>query len=161
MPLQSAGYVTLAAFTKWMLTHPLGSLSAGIKGGVKVTRYARQLLDLINQSQEHMTAEQLYLELKKLEPKVVQATVYNNLNALYQEGLVRKLSVEGSPDRYDKVQRHDHLVCKICGALSDICFDEMTRDLERQLGESILSYDLKVFYLCPKCRGKNNRREDI
>ena len=126
-----------------------------------MTRYARQLLDLINQSQKHMTAEQLYLELKKLEPKVVQATVYNNLNALYQEGLVRKLSVEGSPDRYDKVQRHDHLVCKICGALSDICFDEMTRDLERQLGENILSYDLKVFYLCPKCRGINNRREDI
>ena len=119
-----------------------------------MTRYARQILDLINQSQEHMTAEQLYLELKKLEPKVVQATVYNNLNALYQEGMIRKLSMECTPDRYDKIQRHDHLVCKICGALSDICFDEITQDLERQLGESILSYDLKVFYLCPTCREK-------
>ena len=28
--LQAAGYVTLAAFTKWMLAHPLGSLPAGI-----------------------------------------------------------------------------------------------------------------------------------
>ena len=119
-----------------------------------MTRYARQILDLINQSQEHMTAEQLYLELKKREPRVVQATVYNNLNALYQKGMIRRLSVEGTPDRYDKVQRHDHLVCKNCGALSDICFDEITWDLERQLGESILSYDLKVFYLCPKCREK-------
>lgn len=122
-----------------------------------MTRYARQILDLINQSQEHMTAEQLYLELKKLEPKVVQATVYNNLNALYQEGMIRKLSMECTPDRYDKIQRHDHLVCKICGALSDICFDEITQDLERQLGESILSYDLKVFYLCSKCREKKEK----
>ncbi len=28
--LQAAGYVTLAAFAKWMLTHPLGSLLTGI-----------------------------------------------------------------------------------------------------------------------------------
>lgn len=121
-----------------------------------MTRYAKRILDLVNQSNEHMTAEQLYLELKKTESKVVQATVYNNLNTLCQEGLIRRLSVEGSPDHYDKIRRHDHLVCKNCGALSDICFDEITRDLERQLGESILSYDLKVFYLCPKCRGKGN-----
>ncbi len=43
-----------------------------------MTRYAQLLLELINQSKEHMTAEQLFLELKKTEPKVVLATVYNN-----------------------------------------------------------------------------------
>jgi Fe2+ or Zn2+ uptake regulation protein len=101
-----------------------------------------------------MTAEQIFLELKKTEPKVVQATIYNNLNALCQKGLIRKLSMEGSPDRYDKIQKHDHLVCQRCGALSDINFQDLTRDLESQLGEGILSYDLKVFYLCPACRKK-------
>ena len=117
-----------------------------------MTRYAKRILEIVDQSDEHMTAEQLYLELKKTEPKVVQATVYNNLNTLYKEGLIRKLSLEGSPDRYDKKKKHDHLVCKKCGALSDMTFRDMTGDLERQLGEGILSYDLKVFYLCPKCR---------
>ena len=29
---------------------------------------------------------------------------------------------------------------------------ELAKNLEHQLGEGILSYDLKVFYLCPKCR---------
>ena len=117
-----------------------------------MTRYAKRILEIVDQSDEHMTAEQLYLELKKTEPKVVQATVYNNLNTLYKERLIRKLSLEGSPDRYDKIKKHDHLVCKKCGALSDMTFRDMTGDLERQLGEGILSYDLKVFYLCPKCR---------
>ena len=117
-----------------------------------MTRYAKRILEIVDQSDEHMTAEQLYLELKKTEPKVVQATVDNNLNTLYKEGLIRKLSLEGSPDRYDKIKKHDHLVCKKCGALSDMTFRDMTGDLERQLGEGILSYDLKVFYLCPKCR---------
>ena len=119
-----------------------------------MTKYAEQILRRISESESHMTAEQIFLELKKTEPKVVQATVYNNLNALCQKGLIRKLSMEGSPDRYDKIQKHDHLVCQRCGALSDINFQDLTQDLESQLGEGILSYDLKVFYLCPKCRGE-------
>lgn len=117
-----------------------------------MSKYAKLILQLINESSGHMTAEQIFLELKKTEPKVVQATVYNNLNMLHREGLIRKVSMEGSPDRYDKIKKHDHLVCKKCGALSDISFHDLTEGLEEQLGEGILSYDLKVFYLCPKCR---------
>lgn len=117
-----------------------------------MSKYAKLILQLINESSGHMTAEQIFLELKKIEPKVVQATVYNNLNMLHREGLIRKVSLEGSPDRYDKIKKHDHLVCKKCGALSDISFRDLTEGLEEQLGEGILSYDLKVFYLCPKCR---------
>lgn len=117
-----------------------------------MTKYAKLILDLITQSEEHLTAEQLFLELKKVTPSVVLATVYNNLNTLCQEGLIRKVSIEGSPDRYDRISRHDHLVCKKCGALSDKCFADLTKDLEEQLGEGIIAYDLKVFYLCPKCR---------
>lgn len=119
-----------------------------------MSRYAELILELVNQSKDHMTAEQLFLELKKTEPKVVQATVYNNLNALCKEGLVRKMSIEGSPDRYDKIQKHDHLLCKKCGALADMNFADLTKSLEKQLGEGIISYDLKVLYLCPKCRVK-------
>lgn len=122
-----------------------------------MTKYAKLILELVEQSEGHMTAEQLFLELKKKEPKVVLATVYNNLNTLCQEGLIRKMSIEGSPDRYDKIQKHDHLVCKKCGALSDIKFEDLTRKLEDQLGEGILSYDLKVYYLCPKCREEKKR----
>lgn len=122
-----------------------------------MTKYAKLILELVEQSEGHMTAEQLFLELKKKEPKVVLATVYNNLNTLCQEGLIRKMSIEGSPDRYDKIQKHDHLVCKKCGALLDIKFEDLTRKLEDQLGEGILSYDLKVYYLCPKCREEKKR----
>ena len=117
-----------------------------------MTRYAELILELINQSKEHVTAEQIFLGLKKTEPKVVQATVYNNLNTLYREGQIRKLSIESSPDRYDRIRKHDHLVCRTCGALSDISLEDLTKNLEHQLGQRILSYDLKVFYLCPKCK---------
>ena len=122
-----------------------------------MTRYAELILELINQSKEHLTAEQIFLALKKTEPKVVQATVYNNLNTLYREGQIRKLSIESSPDRYDRIRKHDHLVCRRCGKLSDIELDDLTETLQKQVGVSMLSYDLKILYLCEECSKIENK----
>ena len=119
-----------------------------------MTRNGKLILDIINHSNDHLTAEQIFLILKKTAPRVALATVYNNLNALCEDDLIRKVSIEGSPDRYDKIVKHDHLVCKKCGALSDITFSGLTASLSNQLGEPILSYDLKVSYICPSCREK-------
>lgn len=118
-----------------------------------MTTYSAQILNIINSSDDHLTAEQIYLKLKETSSKIVLATVYNNLNTLYESKLIRKVIIEGSPDRYDKnIIRHDHLVCKQCGRLSDIVLKDLTVNLEEEIGEAILSYDLKVSYICPSCR---------
>ncbi len=124
-------------------------------------KYADSILEIINESYEHMTAEQVFFEVKKMYPGIVLATVYNNLNTLYSKGLIRRLSIEGSPERYDRIQRHDHLVCRKCGRLADFNFTDLTKNLESQLGEGVLSYDLKVFYLCPDCRDASMETHDI
>ena len=117
-------------------------------------RYENFILDIINNSNEHMTAEQIFFALKKTYPSVVLATVYNNLNNLYKLGKIRKISIEGCPDRYDKTVRHDHLICRCCGKPSDIYLDDITSELEKQTGFPIDGYDLKVQYICPQCRCK-------
>lgn len=117
-------------------------------------RYGQSILEIINRSHDHMTAEQVFFALKEHFPAVVIATVYNNLNSLYRQGKIRKISVEGQPDRYDRITRHDHLVCCRCGKLSDITLTDLTADLEEQVGFPIEAYDLKIQYLCPECRKK-------
>jgi len=117
-----------------------------------VTRYEKEIYDIINTSNEHLTVEQVFANLKTKYPKVVLATVYNNLNKLWEAGLIRKVSVEGMQDRYDRMKKHDHLVCKQCGKLVDITFEDLTISLHEQLGEEFLFYDLKVFNLCAECR---------
>lgn len=119
-----------------------------------MTKYAQQILDIINTCSDHLTAEQIYLRLKASNSKIVLATVYNNLNLLCEQDRIRKVSLEGYPDRYDKIVKHDHLVCKKCGALSDICLSDLTAQLQEQIPEEIISYDLKVNYICPSCRSK-------
>ncbi len=115
-------------------------------------RYSSCVLKLIQDSTEHLTAEQIFLELKKTYPSLVLATVYNNLNLLYQQGKIRKISLEGAPDRYDNTTRHDHLICRRCGKLSDIHLSDFTNALESQTGFPIDGYDLKIQYICPQCR---------
>lgn len=119
-----------------------------------MTKYGTKILEIVSASRSHMTAEEIFYALRQTYPTVVLATVYNNLNRLWQEDLIRKVSVEGMPDRYDRIQRHDHLVCKSCGRLLDVDLGDLTAQLEEKAGISILSYDLKLTYLCEECRKK-------
>ena len=124
-----------------------------------VTEYAKKILEIVTGSHSHMTAEQIFEALRRTNPKVVRATVYNNLNRLWAEGRVRKVSVEGMPDRYDRAERHDHLVCRGCGRLLDVDLGDLTEQLEQRVGRSILSYDLKLLYLCETCRERSRQEE--
>lgn len=121
-----------------------------------MTYYERLIYKIVNESSCHLTADQALKRLRELCPTVSRATVYNNLNKLCEAGLIRKLSIEGSPDRYDRVDKHDHLVCRSCGKLADAHFSDLTQSLQDQLGDAFLAYDLKVFYICPECRGCQN-----
>ena len=124
-----------------------------------VTEYAKKILEIVTGSHSHMTAERIFEALRRTNPKVVRATVYNNLNRLWAEGRVRKVSVEGMPDRYDRAERHDHLVCRGCGRLLDVDLGDLTEQLEQRVGRSILSYDLKLLYLCETCRERSRQEE--
>ena len=115
-------------------------------------KYEKLIFDIIYKTPRHLTAEDIYAELKVQEPKVVLATIYNNLNSLHEKQLIHKVVVDGMPDRYDSIERHDHLVCSKCGNLTDFKFQELTETLESKLGTRIQGYDLNVRYICPSCK---------
>ena len=125
---------------------------------ILMTKYAKTILEIVESSTSHMTAERIFEELRKTYPTVVLATVYNNLNRLWEENRIRKISVERMPDRYDRMQRHDHLVCRKCGRLVDVDLGDLTAQLEKTAGMSILSYDLKIVYLCEECRNRTQQK---
>lgn len=119
-----------------------------------MARYENEILTLVNCSNEHLTAYDVYEKMKKEGSKVSLASVYNNLNKLTEKKLIQKIVVEGEIDRFDKVEKHDHLICQNCGALVDIKFSDLTKTLNKQMDSNLISYDLKVYYLCPKCQKK-------
>lgn len=116
-----------------------------------MTKNALTILDVVNNSFDHPTAEDIFLKLKAKNSKMVLATVYNNLNMLCEKGLVRRLSIDGISDRFDHINRHDHLYCSQCGKIADIELDDLTDMIEKKLGTKVLSYNLQVNYICPEC----------
>ena len=117
-----------------------------------MTKYERAVYEMIEHSHAHLTARQVLEKLREAYPGVAQATVYNNLNCLCEANLIRRIPVQGMPDRYDMLQRHDHLVCMHCGRIEDIQLEDLSERLYSRLGKSFLFYDLKIYDLCPACR---------
>ena len=125
-----------------------------------MTEYERTIYRLVTGSGDHLTAEEVFSALKGEFPSLSLATVYNNLNRLCEAGLLRRITLAGSPDRFDRTEKHDHLVCARCGALSDVRLRDLTASLEEQLGQEVAFDDLKVYWLCPACRQKEAPRRD-
>lgn len=118
-----------------------------------MTKQRQLIFDIIDTSCEHPTAEQVFFLAKQKMPTIVMATVYNNLNALTEEGLIRRISIHGDPDRYDGIkQNHEHIKCDKCGAVADAFIGDMLSDLNTRTGIELTSYELNMHYVCDRCR---------
>ncbi len=118
-----------------------------------MTRQRQLVLDIVNSSCIHPTAEQIFFMAKETMPSIVMATVYNNINALTEQGLIRRVSVHGEPDRYDNIHiEHEHLKCDRCGDICDVFMGNMLDELRKKSGINITSYELNMHYICDTCR---------
>ena len=118
-----------------------------------MTRQRALILDIIRSDKCHHTADEIFSMAKERMPTISRATVYNNLHSLEAEKIIRRISGDGSSDRYDNAFiPHGHLVCIGCDKMTDFDLPELDREISERLGEPADSYELKVRYLCPNCR---------
>ena len=123
-----------------------------------MTKLNQQILDMIMNSDGHLTAEEVFLLSKKKKIDVSLASVYRILGKLTDEGLISKFSVAGKPDVFDKTtENHAHAICLKCGKVKDICIEGFKNDLTKRIGSEIDSYELNVNYICPDCRKKERK----
>ncbi len=118
-----------------------------------MTKQRAAVLEVVSRECRHYTAEEVFAEAKLLLPEISRATVYNNLHALEKEQLIRRITAEGSSDRYDSSYiPHGHLFCTECGSVSDFEIPSFDIKLSEIVGDKIDSYELKVRYVCKKCK---------
>ena len=123
-----------------------------------MTKQRMLIYNIVKDSVEHMTADQIYAKAKEIMPAIAMGTVYRNLNLMVQDGQLRKVSVYNGPDRFDRVcQDHDHLVCTGCGCVSDAPATNVLAMFKDSIGQDVLGYDLNLYYQCEKCRQQANQ----
>ena len=76
-----------------------------------MTKQRELILAIVRDNPSHLTAEDVFDLARQQMPTIVRATVYNNLNYLSENGLIRRVRMHGGPDRFDGVlEPHEHLV---------------------------------------------------
>ena len=130
----------------------------GDQGGARsLTRQREAVLQVIRESENHLTASEIFEAARRHLPSISYATVYNSLKYLREAGLVHEISFGGAgASRYDReTSRHDHAICTACGKLVD--FDltvttDVVRAAVRQTHFQPESIHLTLRGLCPDCR---------
>ena len=118
-----------------------------------MTKQREAVLRVVRSEKCHYTAEEIFDRAKEILPGISRATVYNNLHALERAGVIRRITGEDASDRYDSsFIPHGHLYCMGCSSIADFEVPSFSDTLSDIVGGEIDSYELKVRYLCKKCR---------
>lgn len=122
-----------------------------------MTQKRAAILEILRASEGHLTADEIYVRAKQRYPGMVLATVYNNLHALEEAGLILHIKTSEGADYYDKTPHpHAHARCAECGRIFDVEVGDLDAYLRKHADAPVLSYELIVHSVCPKCRKLEN-----
>ena len=120
-----------------------------------MTKQRELILQILNQSDRHLTADEVFFLAKLKMPSIAMATIYNNLNAMNEAGIIARVHLDGGADCFERnTEKHDHLICDACGKLTNARIPSMAEHLNASLGFRMESYELMIHYICPDCSRK-------
>lgn len=129
------------------------------RSGYTLTSQRKAVLEALKDAEGHPSAEDVYLLVKKNNPRVALGTVYQALSVLEEIGLIKSKNWSESPTRYDmNTDPHLDIRCCRCGGVDEIPGVELG-NLEAQLQENtpyeIRSTTVVIEGVCPPCQKKD------
>lgn len=86
-----------------------------------LTKHRKLVLENLKMRYDHPTAKMVFDSIQQYTDKISFATVYNSLEYLVEQGLVRKLDIESGSCRYDAmIEHHSHFICRSCEKIIDL-----------------------------------------
>ena len=129
--------------------------------GAKKRRSTAQkqiILDTLVKLGSHVSAGTIYRELQTTHPDIGRATVFRVLSDMAEDGLLLRVTVAGSDDRFDITTRpHCHVHCKKCGKVDDIWFDcepELIPHIKNSSGFKVENEHIEFAGMCRECQSK-------
>lgn len=136
------------------------------KGGFKLTPQREATVKiLLENEKDHLSAEEVFMFLKKNNSDIGLATVYRTLEILTQLHVTNRVLFEDGLARYDlhrgkSTHFHHHLLCLKCGEIDEIFEDlllDIEKDIEARYHFKIKDHRLTFHGICSKCQEKNSK----
>jgi Fur family ferric uptake transcriptional regulator len=136
-------------------------------GGYRITIPRQIILQVLDESKKHLSAEDIFLKVHQIYPTIGLTTVYRTLELLVGMGLVFKFDFGDGRARYelcrgdDSSAHHHHLVCTNCGRIIDYAefieeelelINKTKQELEKKYGFEIRNHTLQFYGLCKRCK---------
>ena len=141
--------------------NPMSAYNSAInkleKNGIRATKQRRVLAKLIfDKGKRHISAENLFDEVKKDERKISMATVYNTLKQFTSLGLIREIVVDQNKSLYcNNNQSHYHLYIEDEGKVIDIPTQNIDLDIP-SIPACLKLHDIDVIVRIRTLKDKNN-----
>ena len=126
--------------------------------GLRLTGQRRRIAETFLRESGHRSAEEIYRQVKKIDPRVGSATVYRTLKLLREAGLARGMSLGDGFARYEAPSgrgHHDHLICRACGKIVEFensRIEALQQQVARKHGFTVTDHKMELYGVCGGCR---------
>ncbi len=134
--------------------------------GYRITIPRQIILQILDESKEHLSAEDIYLKVHIIYPAIGLTTVYRTLDLLVNMGLIFKFDFGDGRARYElsrsskEPSHHHHLVCTKCSRIIDYkefadeeleLLKKTEKELSKKYHFEIKNHAIQFYGLCDKC----------
>ena len=122
----------------------------------KQFRKRNAILQYLQNTKSHPSAETVYADLKQQIPDLSMGTVYRNLNLFRQQGLASVIATVHGVERFDaNTDPHVHFICSGCDSVIDLMQMQIPQSLCSQAashsGGKVEQCSLSFTGLCCQC----------
>lgn len=133
--------------------------------GQRMTAQRRLLFDLIQDSDDHIDADELFQRAKKMDSRISLSTVYRNLRLFSEHGLVKERHFVEDHHYYETKDstEHCHLICCNCGTVLEV-ETPLTKDMKDMIENKsqfqVTDIEINMRGYCHECTEHNARDEE-
>ena len=130
--------------------------------GGRATPSRRILLEVLFESSDHRSVEDLACEVQARAPEVHLSTIYRNVEELERLGVIAHTHLGHGPATYQlATSAHSHLVCERCGRRIEAP-EELFADLARAAAERYgFAIDPRHFAILGRCADCAQEARDV
>ncbi len=136
--------------------------------GLKTTAQREDIAQVFFSVKRHISVEELYSEVRTINPRVGYATVYRTLKLLKECGLAEERHFADGQARFENVEdqnHHDHLICERCGRIVEFVqprIEELQGEVAQRYGFVATTHKTEIYGICQECReGPDNRQGQL
>jgi len=130
--------------------------------GLKATSQREDIAQVFFSTNRHISVEELYNEVRQINPRVGYATVYRTMKLVKECGLAAERHFADGQARFENIEEerhHDHIICERCGRIVEFVhpqIEQLQEKVAHQFGFVATMHKMEIYGICQECREGRN-----